>query len=113
MRAFLLALELARVMAGEAPGCPVGQVAVAQVWENRTAAGIEGGWYGDADPTAADLAVALTWQAWPDMVGGALYAIGRGDRERIAALGYGDWLDSLTVTGRFWCGGPYFVETLR
>lgn len=105
MRAFLLALELARVMAGEAPGCPVGQVAVAQVWENRTAAGIEGGWYGDADPTATDLAVALTWQTWPDMVGGALWLIGPGDHGKMR------WLKARTA--HFDCPGSDFVEAWK
>ena len=98
MRAFLAALELARILAGETPGCPVdAKIAVAQVWQARQDAGIEGGWFGYDDPTTTDLAVALTWQAWPDLIHGALYAVGPGDAERM------DWLDK--PTGEWVCNG--------
>ena len=74
-------------------------MAVAQVWNARNEAGIIGGWFGDADPTATDLAVALTWQAWPDLTGGALYAIGPGDLERMDWLEYptGEWICQSTT----------------
>lgn len=112
MRSLLLALALARIIAGETPTCDTpAKVAVAQVYANREQAGIVGGWYGDADPTATDLAVALTWQTWPDLVDGAIYAIGYGDRERVEASG-NNWLAGTEVTGRWQCGGPYFVETV-
>ena len=107
-------MELARIIAGETPTCGLAaKLAVANVYQNRLDAGIVGGWSGDADPTYLDMAVAELFRSIPDPTGGALYAIGHGDRDRIRALGYGDWLDQLTVTARFECGGPYFVETLR
>lgn len=107
-------MELARIIAGETPTCGLAaKLAVAHVYENRLEAGIAGGWSGDADPTGLDTATTLLFRSLPDPTGDALYAIGYGDRERIEALGYGAWLDKLTVTGRFECGGPYFVETLR
>ena len=91
MRAFLAAIELAYVLAGETPGCPVdAKVAVAQVYHARIDAQIVGGWFGWDDPTTTDLAVALTWQAWPDLVHGALYAVGPGDADRMP------WLDKPT-----------------
>ena len=102
MRAFLAALELARILAGETPGCPVdAKVATAQVWQARQDAGIMGGWFGYDDPTTTDLAVALTWQAWPDLVGDALYAVGPGDAERMPWLKHptGHWeCDGTTIT---------------
>lgn len=107
-------MELARIIAGETPTCGLAaKLAVAHVYQNRLEAGIAGGWSGDADPTDLDMATALLFRSLPDPTGGARYAIGHGDRERIRALGYGAWLDELTVTGRFECGGPYFVETLK
>lgn len=107
-------MELARIIAGETPTCGLAaKLAVANVYQNRLDAGIAGGWSGDADPTAVDIKAARMFSSLPDLTGGALYAIGHGDRERIRALGYGAWLDELTVTGRFECGGPYFVETLK
>ncbi len=96
LRAFLAALELAHILAGETPGCPVdAKVAVAQVYHARIDAQIIGGWFGWNDPTATDLAVALTWQAWPDLTAGALYAVGPGDAERMG------WLDK--PTGEWRC----------
>lgn len=107
-------MGLARTIAGETPTCGMAaKLAVAHVYHNRLEAGIAGGWAGDSDPTAADLAIALVWDKVPDPTGGALYAIGYGDRERIEAVGYGDWLARLQVTAHFGCGGPYFVETLK
>lgn len=87
MRALLTALELAHVLAGETPGCPIdAKVAVSQVYANRQQAQIVGGWFGWDTPTATDMAVALTWHEWPDLAHGALYAVGPGDAERM------DWL---------------------
>lgn len=84
-------LDLAHVIAGEAPGCPVAaRVAVAQVYDRRIDAQVVGGWFGYDDPTATDIAVALTWQAWPNITGDALYAVGPGDAERMP------WLDKPT-----------------
>ena len=98
LRAFLAALELAHILAGETPGCPVdAKVAVAQVFANRQQAQIVGGWFGWDDPTVTDLAVALTWQAWPDLTAGALYAVGPGDADKMP------WLNR--PTGHWDCGG--------
>lgn len=100
MRHFLLCLALARIVAGETPGCPfVAKVAAVQVFENRQVAGIEGGWYGDADPLAEDW-LAVRWAPlMPDLVAGALYFIGPGDRERMP------WLRQRT--GRWQCAGTW------
>lgn len=91
MRTLLVALELARIIAGEAGHCPVeAKVAVAQVVANRVSTGLvtelRQGWFGDADPEHEDWAVALTWQTWPDLVNGAVYMIGPGDRAKMPFL---------------------------
>jgi hypothetical protein len=99
----IIALALARIMAGETPGCPVeAKVAIGHVYHNRITAGVDGGWFGDAEPTALDTQVALTWHAWPDPTDGALYAIGPGDAAKMP------WLK--TRTGRWDCGGTW-IET--
>ena len=61
------ALLLARIIAGEAVGCPFeAKVAVAHVYENRIEAkGIEGGWFGDADPTLTDQLAAHWYASFP------------------------------------------------
>ena len=103
IREFLAAVALAWIIAGEAPGCPTeAKLAIAHVAANRVEAGMVGGWYGWRTPTSEDLAVALAWSAWPDPSRGALYAIGPGDRERMA------WLEERT--GRWDCEAT-FVET--
>lgn len=84
MKMFLIALELARVIAGETPGCPVeAKLAVAHVAANRLEQGVVenllDGWFGDAEPTATDLAVALWWNSFPDPSDGAIWMIGPGD----------------------------------
>lgn len=107
-------MGMARTIAGETPTCgAAAKLAVAHVYGNREVAGIVGGWNGDRDPTALDMAIALVWDQVPDPTGGAIYAIGYGDRERIEAAGQGNWLAGTEVTGRWDCGGPFFVETLR
>lgn len=102
LRELVAAVALAWTLAGEAPGCPAAQVAVAQVHENRSEAGIKGGWFGRRQPAAADLAVALTWRTWPDVAGDALYAIGPGDKGKMP------WLRERVA--RFACAGGDFVE---
>jgi hypothetical protein len=98
-------INLARVVAGETPGCSIeAKVALVQVASNRRAAKIEGGWFGDADPGPLDrLAVALARRA-PDLVDGALYFIGPGDARRMP------WLQKRT--GRWVCPGTW-VEAWR
>jgi hypothetical protein len=100
-----LVCSLARIIAGETPGCSMqAKLAVAHVYHNRLAVGIEGGWFGDADPQQVD--VAAVWLArWtPDPTAGALYMIGPGDRQRMP------WLQ--TRTGRWECSSTW-VESWR
>ncbi|MBK8211581.1 MAG: hypothetical protein IPK78_18150 [Rhodospirillales bacterium] len=91
---------LARVMAGETPGCPFeAKVALAHVWENRLEAGIDGGWFGDAEPGYDDWLAVLWWRWWPDVTNGALYFVGPGDAARMP------WLR--VRTGRWECPGTW------
>jgi len=81
MTNLLAALALAAIIAGEAPGCSAeAKLAVANV-HSRNAV-----WYGDAQPTALDLYVALNWQNYPDPTHGATYLIHPTDRERMPWL---------------------------
>lgn len=81
MTNLLAALALAAIIAGEAPGCSAeAKLAVANV-HSRNAV-----WYGDAQPTALDLYVALNWQQYPDPTHGATYLIHPTDRERMPWL---------------------------
>ena len=58
----LEALALARVIAGETPGCPFeAKLAAAHVAQRNDV------WYGDAEPGSLDLAAALWWRGWPRM----------------------------------------------
>lgn len=102
MTHFFLVMALARVLAGETPGCPVeAKVAAAHVWHNRTEAGIAGGWFGDAEPTALDWHVALNWMNHEDPTDGSLWFIHPDDRERMA------WLQGPAAvrTGHWQCKG--------
>lgn len=105
MGELLSALALAAILAGETPGCPFdAKVAGVQVMENREAAGIVGGWFGEGTPTADDW-LAVRWASeLPDLVDEALYFIGPGDAERM------DWLE--VRTGRWVCDGTW-VEAWR
>ena len=81
MTNLLLALALARIIAGEAPGCPIdAKLAVANV-HSRNAV-----WFGDAAPTALDLYVAMHWREYDDPTGGAVYLIHPDDRSRMPWL---------------------------
>lgn len=105
MRQLLLALELARVIAGEAGGCPtLGALAVAHVAERNDV------WYGDADPSARDLAVALVWRAWPDPTEGALFLLGPGDGQNPAMARL---LEGREVTLHVACEGGDFVKAWK
>jgi len=105
VRTILIALELARVIAGETPGCPVeAKLAVAHVAANRIEVGIKGGWFGDADPQPIDTAVARLWDRFPDPTDGALYLIGPGDAVKMP------WLRERT--GRWDCSGTW-MESWR
>lgn len=98
-RALLAALALARILAGETPGCPVeAKVAAAHVHSRNVV------WFGDGEPTATDLAVALVWRSWPDPTDGAGFFVGPGDARRMP------WLRERT--GRWVCDGTW-VEAWR
>jgi len=91
----LMALELAGVIAGEAPGCPVeARLAVAHVYSRNDV------WFGQGIPTSFDVWLALNWQRFPDPTKGAQYLIGPGDFERMARQG----LHLVERTARFDCG---------
>lgn len=94
MTELLAALALAAIIAGEAPGCPIeAKLAVAHVHSRNDV------WYGNAEPTAADLYVALHWQEYDDPTGGAVFLIGPGDAARMTGLG--------DMTARFECDGTW------
>lgn len=81
MRELLIALALARIIAGEAPGCDMtAKLAVAHVYQRNRV------WFGDADPTAADLWAALNWRRFPDPTHGAQYLIHPDDRRKMPWL---------------------------
>lgn len=106
MRELLIALQLARLIAGEAPGCPVdAKMAVAWVATNRVQQGVveewREGWYGDAEPELVDLAIALLWSSLPDSTDGAIFLVGPGDAARMP------WLASMTRAKRWQCPGTY------
>ena len=107
----LFALELARVIAGETPGCSVeAKLAVAHVAANRVEQGIVehplDGWFGDADPEPIDFLVALYWHKLPDPTGGAIWMIGPGDNLPWKKTRTGrwecpaTWVESWTVIDR-------------
>ena len=102
----LSVMTLAAILAGETPGCSLeAKIAGAQVAQNRIEAGIEGGWFGEAEPQAIDVrAVLLARAGWPDLVDGALYFIGPGDAAKMW------WLRERT--GRWVCPGTW-VESWR
>lgn len=97
--------DFARVVAEETRGCGWdAKVAAVQVAGNRLAAGIDGGWFGDDEPTRLDVLAVLWARRLPDQVNGALYFIGPGDARRMP------WLR--TRTGRWECNGTW-VESWR
>lgn len=99
---------LARIIAGEAGSCEwAAKVAIAHVWANRIEAGIEGGWYGDATPTTDDWLAARWHASLPDVTGGALFAFGPGDAEKVWFMG------KLERTGYWQCAGGDFIATYR
>lgn len=102
----LSVLVLAAILAGETPGCSLeAKIAGAQVARNRLEAGIEGGWFAQAEPEPIDVrAVLLARTGWPDLVDGAIYFIGPGDAAKMP------WLRERT--GRWMCAGTW-VESWR
>jgi hypothetical protein len=99
-------MDAARVVAGETPGCAwPAKVAAAQVMLNREAAGMDGGWYGDAEPGPLDVLAVLWAPVLPDLVGGAVFFIGPGDAPKLEP-----WLGDRT--GRWVCPGTW-VESWR
>ena len=95
----LAALALARIMAGETPGCPTeAKIAMAHVYQRNPV------WYGNAEPTATDVAVSLVWQTLPDPTNGARFFVGPGDAPRMP------WLQERTA--RWECAATW-VEAWR
>jgi hypothetical protein len=79
---FIAWLSLARIIAGEAGVCDIdGRLAVAHVHQNRIAAGMPGGWYGDDVPSPVDLAIAMNYRSMDDPTDGALYLFSRTDAQ--------------------------------
>ena len=100
----LIALQLARMIAGEAPGCSLeAKLAVAWVADNRVQQGIvqewREGWYGDRDPETIDVVVALLWRSIPDPTSGAINLIGPDDLAKMP------WLDTMELTWHEQCVG--------
>ena len=96
-------LLLARIIAGEAAGCPFeAKIAVAHVYENRMEAGIEGGWFGDAEPTTDDWLAVQWYTSFPDPTDGALYMIAETDRLKMP------WLKTLKT--RWQCSDGRYIE---
>lgn len=95
----LLLLELARIIAGETPGCPLqAKIAVGHV-HSRNAV-----WYGRATPSALDWYAALNWQNYPDPTHGAGHLIHPDDRDRMP------WLTKQTAA---WTCAHTAVEAWR
>lgn len=103
IKLLLAALTLARILAGETPGCPAAaKVSVANVAMNRVDAGISGGWFGDANPATIDVMIA--WLAVNDRLPrltSGLYAIGPGDKARMP------WLSDMQADIHFDCVGTF------
>ena len=98
MTNIILAFTLARIIAGEAPGCPIeAKLAVAHVHSRNEV------WFGNAEPTALDLYVALHWQDYDDPTGGAAYLIHPTDRWRDDGSVRMPWL--VERTAAWTCGG--------
>jgi hypothetical protein len=103
--AALILASLAWIVAGETPGCPLpAKIAAVQVYTNRQAVGITGGWFGWAEPGPVDVLAVRTARWWPDLVDGALFFIGPGDASRMP------WLAQRT--GRWVCADTW-VESWR
>lgn len=80
MTAALAVYLLARLIAGEAGNCDVRtQIAVAHIAANREAAGIHGGWFGDAEPTEVQWRIAREWAAFTDPTDGAIMLVSDAD----------------------------------
>lgn len=99
MTQVIVAMALAWIIAGEAPGCSFeAKLAVAHVAQRNPI------WYGHSEPTAEDLYAALTWAQYPDPTDGAVYLLGPGDAAKMASLG--------ERTARFECRGTW-LEAYR
>ena len=106
LAAGIVRMDAARVVAGETPGCAwPAKVAAVQVMLNREAAGVDGGWYGDAEPGPLDVLAVIWAGRLPDTVDDALYFLGPGDAAKLAR-----WLGRRT--GRWECPGTW-VESWR
>lgn len=111
MRELLIVLQLARIIAGEAPGCSMeAKLAVAKVADNRVTQEVvrewRDGWYGDRDPETIDVVVAMLRNTMPDPTGGAVNLIGPHDKAKMP------WLETMEMSGRWVCPGT-FLEAYR
>lgn len=86
MKNLLLALELARILAGETPTCPIeAKISAAYVWETNKV------WYGSGKPTAFDLYVALNYTNHDNPSPGAKFFVSPADVKNMPFLN--DMLD--------------------
>lgn len=97
--------ERARIVAGEARGCPFeAKVAAVQVMDNREKEGLDGGWFASYNPTPEDFLAVLVAKQVPDLVDGAIYFIGPGDLAKFT------WSTERT---NFWACNGTWVESRR
>lgn len=81
MKNLLLVLELARILAGETPTCPIeAKVSAAYVWEENKV------WYGNSEPTALDLYVAFNYTKYPNPTPGAKFFVSPTDVKNMPFL---------------------------
>jgi len=103
---------LARIIAGEAGNCPwVARLAVAYVAANRAERGIFGGWYGDAEPTPADIYLAGHFVEYPDPTAGAMLLFSLDDLRLpvVQRMLHGNFVE----TARFLCAGGTGLSAWR
>lgn len=82
MRNLLLALELARILAGETPTCPIeAKISAAYVWEVNKV------WYAEGEPTALDYYVALNYTKHPNPTPNAKFFVSPADVKNMPFLG--------------------------
>ena len=81
MKELLVALQLARILAGETPGCPVeAKISAAHVYQ------VNDVWYGDANPQPADIWIAFNWSKTKNPTPGAQYFVSPADVKKMPFL---------------------------
>lgn len=92
MKNLLLILELARILAGETPTCPIeAKISAAYVWEVNKV------WYANKEPTALDYYVAFNYTKYPNPTPGAKFFVNKTDVKNMPFLG--DMLQEWICTG--------------